>query len=81
MAWTYADWTSQDTPAERLARLNAHVSEVSARIDREVNADGKSVASGSLTTYLAELMRQRDKLEDRLGLGGQGVVITPGGAR
>lgn len=66
MAWTYANWPSQSTPALRLTRLNLHIEEVSQKVQQELGADGKSRGSSSVQNYLDTLFAERDKLEKRV---------------
>lgn len=75
MAWTYADWPSQTTPALRLTRLNLHITEVTQKIGNEIGGDGYSKGSGSLTTYLNGLMARQAELEKRVERTASGGAI------
>jgi hypothetical protein len=74
MAWTYADWPSQSTPALRLTRLRLHMAEVANEIGKERSGDGYSRGSGSVTQYYAGLQSQLTRLESMPGSNGGGAV-------
>ena len=76
--WTYGDWRSQTTAADRLARLNLHLQEVSNRIGQERDAGDLSVSSHALGRYITLLEEQREKLVPQAAIETGDI---PGGGR
>lgn len=77
MAWTYADWRTQTTVTGKRDRLAMHIAEVSQQVGPEVSADGKSKGSGSLTSYMALLNDEYNKLEQSPGsMTGGGFMLA-----
>lgn len=76
MAYSYANWASQGTPAARLARLNLHIDEVSAQMGPDVASLGHSRSLGSLVQYHATLMQRQKELQMAVGGIAGGVSLT-----
>lgn len=79
MAYAYADWAQQPQPADRYARLNLHIGEVSAQMGVDYASDGTSANRGALTQYLTLLMAERARLEKLPGVGASAGDTLPGG--
>lgn len=69
MAWTYSDYESQPTDAERLKRLRLHKAEVADQIAKDYSVAGRSVQTSHLVNYLSTIVDPRLKeLEAREGV-------------
>lgn len=67
MSFTYANYTEETDPRQRAIKLRQHITEVSQKLTREVQADGNSVASQSLTEYRRDLRDELKELEATIG--------------
>ena len=66
MAWTYADWPSESTYADRLTRLRLHLEEVANAMGTSgaVSVQGESRDPSTLQNYYDTLMsKQLPRLE------------------
>lgn len=63
MAWSYADFETQTTDADRLTRLRLHIAEVEAAIDADLSAMGRGVSHQTLNAKMDRLYRRRAELE------------------
>ena len=70
MAWNYATWNTQSTAALQLSNLELHISEVAQAISASVTADGKSVDTETLRSYLADLRMERTRVEKLVAAAG-----------
>lgn len=71
MAWTYADWATQTGDQAKLVRLNQHIAEVGQQIGVNVKADGLEANRMPVKAYYDSLLKERERLEDRLGRAGR----------
>jgi hypothetical protein len=69
MAWTYSDWVTQTMRSTRIARLRAHVQEVSDQITAAQQFGEREYDPEVLQRYYAGLLEQLAKL-DPTGTGG-----------
>jgi hypothetical protein len=78
MAWTFHTWATETNVVARLTALRSHIAEVTAKVDLEIQGDGKGKSSNVLGSYLTKLLEKEKELEDRAqrqGLaGGAGSV-------
>lgn len=63
MAWTYYDYESQSTTAEKRARLELHIAEVSAEVGPDLSIAGRSRTHSALVSYLQQLQARLKELE------------------
>lgn len=68
--YEFHDWADDElypTAAERLRRLNKHISEVSALMVTDTSASDTSTNTAALQKYHAVLMAERKVLQDEVG--------------
>jgi hypothetical protein len=71
MAYQYADYASQATPALRLARARLHLAELSQQIGPDVSQDGSSRSAGSITSRIVELNAEIQRMERQVNGSGR----------
>ncbi|MEM8757515.1 MAG: hypothetical protein AAGF47_07015 [Planctomycetota bacterium] len=80
MAWTYSDWVTIKSRADRLARLRLHVQEISEKIDIDYEADGFKRLASPVRLYYDRMMKEVERLE-RVGGRGRRVPQVIGRGR
>ncbi len=66
--WEHADWQEASTPAERLAGLVQHITEVRMAVVEFAGADGRALRIN--TTYLQSLQDQEKELRAAVAIAG-----------
>jgi len=62
MAYSYSDWRLQSSPADKLARLDLHLSEVAAQMGIDTAGPDHSVSRKELRNYYDSLVAERKEL-------------------
>lgn len=76
MAYTYHNWSSQTSDADKLSRLRLHIDEVSAQMGPNLSSGGHSRSTDSLNNYLDKLYKQRDILEGRVAGSARAAAVS-----
>lgn len=63
MAWTYADWEEQSTPAAQLVRLKQFRTELRSAIGARVEEDGVAWDPAAINALLAATDRDLERLQ------------------
>ncbi len=76
MAWTYNDFESQTTDADRLSRLRLHLTEVRAEVFADIGSESKSRSNSVLVQYLQQLEDRRKELEQIVPGSSQSAALS-----
>lgn len=77
-AYAHASWATCTDINQRVTELDAHIAEVSASISAAVSANGQSRDPTALVTYHQNLLAEREKLANQVGVtaaGGRGRAL------